>query len=41
MKLTQNQVNGFERDGFLILPSLFSSEEVDLLLDERISIPTS
>lgn len=33
MKLTQNQVDGFERDGFLILPSLFSSEEIELLLD--------
>ena len=33
MKLTQNQVDGFERDGFLILPSLFSKEEVDFLLD--------
>ena len=33
MKLTQNQVDGFERDGFLILPSLFSREEINLLLD--------
>jgi ectoine hydroxylase len=32
MKLTQDQVDNFERDGFLVLPSLFSRAEVDVLL---------
>lgn len=33
MKLTQDQLDRFDRDGFLILPSLFSRAEVDVLLD--------
>lgn len=31
MKLTQHQLTGLERDGFLVLPELFSSSEVRLL----------
>lgn len=33
MKLTGDQVDAFERDGFLILPSLFSRAEVEILRD--------
>lgn len=33
MKLTQDQLDTFDRDGFLILPSLFSRAEVDVLLE--------
>ena len=31
MKLTPDQIAGYERDGFLVLPSLFSPTEVDVL----------
>jgi ectoine hydroxylase len=33
MKLARDQLDAFERDGFLILRSLFSRDEVDTLLD--------
>ncbi len=33
MKLTADQLDTFERDGFLILPSLFSPAEVEMLRD--------
>jgi ectoine hydroxylase len=34
MKLNQEQVGRFERDGFLFFPNLFSPEEVGVLVDE-------
>jgi ectoine hydroxylase len=33
MKLTRDQRDAYERDGFLVLPSLFSRAEVDVLVD--------
>ena len=34
MKLTQSQVESFERDGYLFFPGLFRPDEVKVLLDE-------
>ena len=34
MKLTQTQIDTFERDGYLFFPSLFRPEEIKVLLDE-------
>ena len=34
MKLSQEQIERFERDGFLFFPSLFRPEEVKVLIDE-------
>ena len=34
MKLTQQQIDDFNREGWLFLPELFSAEEVDLLARE-------
>ena len=34
MKLTQQQLEQFDRDGYLLFPSLFSSEEIKALTDE-------
>src|SRR5271167_1948044 len=34
MKLTQGQLDSFERDGYLFFPSLFKPEEIGVLLDE-------
>jgi ectoine hydroxylase len=34
MKLTQSQIDTFERDGYLFFPGLFRPEEVKVLLDE-------
>src|SRR5690606_30620626 len=34
MKLTSEQLAQFERDGYLFFPSLFSPEEMKVLLDE-------
>ena len=34
MKLTQDQVESFEREGYLFFPSLFRPEEIKVLLDE-------
>src|SRR5258708_33971138 len=34
MKLTQQQIDDFNREGWLFLPELFSREEVDLLAHE-------
>jgi len=34
MKLTQTQIDAFERDGYLFFPSLFKKDEIQLLLDE-------
>ena len=31
MRLTQQQIDDFNREGWLFLPELFSREEVDLL----------
>ena len=38
MKLTQQQVDDFNRDGWLFLPELFTPEEVALLAREAINI---
>jgi len=38
MKLTQEQIDYFNREGWLFLPELFSQEEVDLLAREAVSI---
>ncbi|MEW6689291.1 MAG: phytanoyl-CoA dioxygenase family protein [Pseudomonadota bacterium] len=34
MKLTQAQVDAFERDGYLFFPNLFKKEEIQVLLNE-------
>jgi len=34
MQLTQTQIAQFDRDGYLFFPSLFTSEEIQVLLDE-------
>ena len=34
MKLTQQQIDSFNREGWLFLPELFSAEEVALLARE-------
>ena len=34
MKLTAQQLEQFERDGYLFFPSLFSPDEIKVLLDE-------
>jgi ectoine hydroxylase len=34
MKLTQTQIDAFERDGYLFFPGLFRPDEVKVLLDE-------
>ena len=34
MRLRQEQVERFERDGYLFFPSLFTPEEIQVLLDE-------
>jgi ectoine hydroxylase len=34
MKLTQTQIETFDRDGYLFFPSLFRPEEIKVLLDE-------
>jgi ectoine hydroxylase len=34
MKLTQAQVESFDRDGYLFFPALFSPQEIGVLLDE-------
>src|SRR5258708_34771737 len=34
MKLDPQQVQDFERDGYLFFPSLFSRDEIKVLLDE-------
>src|SRR6188472_3777574 len=34
MKLTQAQVESFDRDGYLFFPSLFRPDEIKVLLDE-------
>ena len=34
MKLTQQQIDDFNREGWLFLPELFSPEEVELLARE-------
>lgn len=33
MELSRDQIDAFQRDGYLILPSLFSRAEVDVLRD--------
>ena len=38
MKLTQQQIEFFNREGWLFLPELFSQEEVDYLAREAVSI---
>ena len=38
MKLTQQQIDDFNRDGWLFLPELFSPEEVALLAHEAVGI---
>ena len=38
MKLTQQQIDDFDREGWLFLPELFSAEEVGLLAHEAVSI---
>src|ERR1700692_704785 len=38
MKLTQQQIDDFNREGWLFLPELFSPEEVDYLAREAVSI---
>src|SRR4029453_10066733 len=38
MKLTQAQIDYFNREGWLFLPELFSKEEVELLAREAVSI---
>ena len=34
MQLTQAQIEQFDRDGYLFFPSLFTPEEIQVLLDE-------
>ena len=34
MKVTQEQLAQFDRDGYLFFPSLFSSDEIEVLADE-------
>jgi ectoine hydroxylase len=34
MQLTQAQIAQFDRDGYLFFPSLFTPEEIQVLLDE-------
>lgn len=34
MQLTQEQIEQFDRDGYLFFPSLFTMEEVRVLIDE-------
>ncbi len=34
MKLMQEQLEQFDRDGYLFFPSLFTPEEIQVLLDE-------
>jgi len=34
MQLTQAQIEQFDRDGYLFFPSLFTLEEIQVLLDE-------
>ena len=34
MRLTQDQLNEFEREGFLFFPSLFTPQEIATLRDE-------
>ena len=34
MKLTPDQLNAFDRDGYLFFPSFFSRDEIQVLLDE-------
>ena len=36
MKLTQQQIDDFNREGWLFLPELFSPEEVDYLAREAV-----
>ncbi|MES1149105.1 MAG: proline hydroxylase, partial [Bradyrhizobium guangdongense] len=38
MKLTAQQIEHFNREGWLFLPELFSPEEVDYLAREAVSI---
>jgi ectoine hydroxylase len=38
MKLTQEQLEFFHREGWLFLPELFSQEEVDFLAREAVGI---
>ena len=38
MKLTQQQIDDFNSDGWLFLPELFSREEVELLAREAVNI---
>src|SRR4030081_15105 len=38
MKLTQQQIDDFNREGWLFLPELFSREEVELLAREAVGI---
>src|SRR5262249_23685126 len=38
MKLTQQQIEHFEREGWLFLPELFGKEETDFLAREAVSI---
>src|SRR3954466_9355965 len=38
MKLTQQQIDDFNREGWLFLPELFSKEEVGLLAREALAI---
>src|SRR5207247_6090543 len=34
MQLTQTQIEQFDRDGYLFFPSLFTPEEIRVLIDE-------
>ena len=34
MKLTEQQLQDFDRDGYLFFPSLFSPQEMKVLLDQ-------
>jgi ectoine hydroxylase len=38
MKLTQQQIEDFNREGWLFLPELFSPEEIALLAREAVNI---
>ena len=38
MKLTPQQIEHFNREGWLFLPELFSQEEVEFLAREAVSI---
>jgi len=38
MKLTEQQIDDFNREGWLFLPELFSPEEVALLAQEAVGI---